>query len=558
VSNKPLDQVQAVNEAVPARLPDITISGRQLREQTDAALRALEAANTPPSIFIRAGELVRLIADETGKPVISVFNDAALRSRLTRVANFFKATNGGPSPVAPPAVVVKDILALGKWDFPPLSNVVEVPVLASDGKIIDRPGYDAESHLYYWPAESLKVPPIPTEPTPTDIAAAVAVIDDAIGEFPYDGPGSKANAIAALLTPVVRPAIKGPVPLALLDAPQQGTGKSLLASVIGLVATGRATAMLAAPDTDEEWRKRITAILHSGASVITIDNVDGQLRAASLANALTAEVWKDRILGRSEAIELPQLATWLATGNNIRLGGDLQRRCYQIRLDAQSAKPWIGREFKHPDLKAWVGENLGEIIAALLTLARAWFSAGQPAPSSAVLGSYESWSTVIGGILECAGVTGFLSNLPNVYEKADEETAEWAEFLEALRERNGETAFTAAEVVAVLEDDNDLVATLPEDLSADWSKKNSGVSFVRRLGKAFSAREGRRHGEMEARIERAGEARNAVKWRVLITIPARLLQFQPAEPGPVAESTAEEMYELAEMVNRRGRAFIAA
>jgi hypothetical protein len=429
-----LEQVRAVNEAVPARLPDITISGRQLREQTEAALAALEGANTPPSIFIRAGELVRLIADETGMPVITPFNEAALRGRLTRVANFFKATNGGPSPVAPPAMVVKDILALGKWDFPALSNVVEAPVLGSDGKIIDRPGYDPASRLYYWPAATLKVPPIPVEPTPTEIAAAVAVIEDAIGEFPYDGPGSKANAIGALLTPIVRPAIKGPVQLALLDAPQQGTGKSLLASVIGLVATGRATAMLAAPDTDEEWRKRITATLHSGASVITIDNLEGQLRAPSLANALTADVWKDRILGRSESIELPQLATWLATGNNIRLGGDLQRRCYQIRLDAQSGKPWMGRKFKHPDLKAWVGENRGEIIAALLTLARAWFFAGRPAPSIAVPGGYESWATVVGGILEHAGVTGFLSNLQNVYEKSDEETAEWAEFLGGFEE----------------------------------------------------------------------------------------------------------------------------
>jgi hypothetical protein len=354
MSNLPVNQgpVPALNGAVPARLPDITISGRQLREQTDAALKALQDANTPPSIFVRAGEVVRVIGDEAGKPVISVLNEAALRSRLTRVANFFKLTLAGRSPIAPPVVVVKDILALGKWEFPALSNVVEVPVLTKDGRIIDQPGYDRDSRLYYWPAESLKVLSIPTEPTPADVTAAVTVIEDAIGEFPYDGPASKANAIAALLTPIVRPAINGPVPLALLDAPQQGTGKSLLASVIGLVATGRATAMLAAPDTDEEWRKRITATLHSGASVITIDNVEGQLRAPSLANALTADVWKDRILGRSESIELPQLATWLATGNNIRLGGDLQRRCYQIRLDAQSGTPWMGRKFKHPDLKA--------------------------------------------------------------------------------------------------------------------------------------------------------------------------------------------------------------
>ena len=204
----------------------------------------------------------------------------------------------------------------------------------------------------------------------------------------------------------------------------------------------------------------------------------------------------------------------------------------------------MGRKFRHPDFPGWVSENRGKIIAALLTLARAWFAVGQPAPSSKILGSYESWSTVIGGILEHAGVTGFLSNLTNIYEKSDEESAEWAEFLEALVGRNGGTSFTTAELVMDLEGDSELVASLPEDLSAEWGKQNhSGGSFARRLGKAFSAREGRRHGEAEARIERAGESRNAVKWRVVRNLPARMLQIQPAEPGPVAESDAEDWEE---------------
>jgi hypothetical protein len=208
-------------------------------------------------------------------------------------------------------------------------------------------------------------------PESSEIHGSLALIEEAIGQFPYDSDASRANALGALLTPILRPAISGPVPLALLDAPQQGTGKSLLASIIALTATGKPTAMMAAPDNDEEWRKRITATLYSGANVITIDNIEGRIASASLANALTAQVWKDRILGRSESIELPQQATWLATGNNIRLGGDMQRRCYWIRLDAHSATPWLGREFKHPDLKQWVLENRGLIIAALLTLGRA-------------------------------------------------------------------------------------------------------------------------------------------------------------------------------------------
>jgi hypothetical protein len=475
-----------------------------------------------------------LVADETGKPMVVAFSEAALRGRLSRVGNFFKRSGQGRSPVLPPAAVAKDILALGTWGFPGLAGVVEVPVLRPDGTILDKKGYDPRTRLVFWPGADLTVPPIPESPTTADVQAAVAVIDDIIGDFPFDSPASKANAVGALLTPIVRPAIRGPVPLALLDAPQQGSGKSLLSSVIALTATGRPNAMIAAPDSDDEWRKSITAILRSGATVITLDNIEGQLKAPSLANALTAEVWKSRILGRSEDIELPQLATWLATGNNIRLGGDLQRRCYQIRLDAQSGTPWMGRQFKHTDLKGWVGDNRGAIIAALLTLARAWFAAGRPKGAGPVLGSYEAWSSIVGGILENAGVAGFLGNLGSLYQFSDEEGTEWEEFLAELAGVFGPNPFTTAEVAGELGSLSALQASLPDDLSQDWNRRNDGVSFVRRLGKAFSGREGRRHGDSEFRVERAGKEHRAQKWRVVRTLPA-VLEFPEAEADPDAE-----------------------
>jgi hypothetical protein len=411
-----------LNEIIPSARPEIITTGNQLRQTTEAVLQAMYAANTPPSVFVRSGELVCLLEDENGQPKVKALKDASLRGRMARVADYYRLGRGDSLiAIPPPAPVVSDIAALGEWAFPGLAGLTEVPVLRQDGSILIEAGYDPVSRLFYHPAQGLELPTIPIQPTTSDIQEAKEVIDEAIGEFPYDSDASKANAIGTLLTPIVRPAIKGPVPIALLDAPQQGTGKSLLASVIAITATGRPSAMMAAPDNDEEWRKRITATLYSGANVITIDNIEGQLKAPSLANALTAEVWKDRILGRIESIELPQLATWMATGNNIRLGGDLQRRAYWIRLDAHSGKPWLGRTFKHPDLKAWVTENRGRIIGALLTLTRAWFAAGQPPAKNPTIGGYESWCRTIGGILEHAGVPGFLDNLEGLYNGADEE-----------------------------------------------------------------------------------------------------------------------------------------
>ncbi len=57
-----------------------------------------------------------------------------------------------------------------------------------------------------------------------------------------------------------------------------------------------------------------------------IDNVSGSLGSPTLDRALTAETWRDRLLGGNEQVSVPLEVTWLATGNNLRLTGDTPRR----------------------------------------------------------------------------------------------------------------------------------------------------------------------------------------------------------------------------------------
>jgi hypothetical protein len=96
-------------------------------------------------------------------------------------------------------------------------------------------------------------------------------------------------------------------------------------------------------------RKKITARLIAGDSLLIIDNLEGLLSSPSLATLLTTGSWNDRILGQTKTVSMDVCATWIVTGNNIRLGGDMPRRCYQIRMDAQRAQPWERAGFKHPD-----------------------------------------------------------------------------------------------------------------------------------------------------------------------------------------------------------------
>src|SRR5439155_1740787 len=244
------------------------------------------------------------------------------------------------TPCAPPTEVVQDILAAGAWPFPPLGAVAEVPVLRPAGSVFARPGYDLATRLVYRPPAGLLVPDIPDDPTDAERADALEALLDVIRDFPFVDAASRANTLALLLTPLLRPAIEGEVPLALIDKPKRGTGASLVAQVITGIALGTDTDLTTAPTDDEEWRKKILAALMAGATIMFFDNVEHPLTSPSLAAALTSPDFTDRILQRSEIAKVPQRATWIATGNNIRVGGDLVRRCYWIRLDAGVARPW--------------------------------------------------------------------------------------------------------------------------------------------------------------------------------------------------------------------------
>jgi hypothetical protein len=494
--------------------PKIVVNNRQLPDVTAEAIEALAARNDPPEIFVRAGRLVRIREDENGTPEIQPMDDPHIKGRLARVADYVRTTEKGETKVIPPDWLVKDVGQLPYWPFPSLEAVVEAPIMRPDGTIFDVPGYDPQTRLYYRPGEGFDVAPISAAPTTADTKAAIRLLDEAVGEFPYEDEASAANTLALMLTPLVRQAVAGPVPLALIDKPQAGTGGSLLAETIAIIGSGRTAEMLGAPREEEEWRKQITAKLAAGATMITVDNVEGALYAPSLARALTARTWTDRVLGRSETVTVSQRATWIATGNNIQLRGDLPRRCYWIRLDARESRPWQRENFKHPDLLGWVTRNRGRLVHALLTLARAWFAAGKPKPPDLPrLGSFEAWAETVGGMVAFAGIPGFLGNLAALYDQADAGGAEWEAFLEAWwEELDASKAITVAELTKVITNNDDLRAVLPGDLAEAFDK--SGGSFSRKLGSALAKRAGTRYGEDGMHIVRAGEFRRAVRWKL--------------------------------------------
>lgn len=501
--------------AVEEALPCIMLTNRPLREQSADAMDALLAANNPPLVFTRGNIMMRVELNRDGSGRMVELGEDHLRGRLTRVANFFRSGNGGDAyHVSPPRDVVRDLLSSQGMPFPTLTGVVNSPVVRPDGSLLTASGFDATTGLFYLPPFGFSLPPIPDQPSRLDVTSAVDELADVFEDFPYEDEVSRANALGSLLTPVVRPLITGSTPLCLYDAPDAGTGKGLHVEVVSIIATGGTAAVTTAPRSEEEWRKRITSVLWGGQRLVLIDNVEGTLQSPSLAAAITAPVWQDRLLGKNRQVELPVNVTWLATGNNIRLGGDMARRCYLVRLDARVAQPWRRTGFRHADLIGCVRYRRPQLVAAVLTLVRAWDVEGRPKPSLLPLGSFQEWVSVVGGILDVAGVSGFLGNLDGMYAKADTETPAWTAFFEAWRDWFGERAVTAAAVIEAM-NGRDPRQALLRDLLPDEVAGAKPELRSRVLGTALARREERRFGQLGLRVVRAGTEHHAICWKVV-------------------------------------------
>jgi hypothetical protein len=496
------------------QLPEIRVNGVQLRDVSEACVEALLQGNTPPTLFVRGGRLVRFFCDENQHPTIETMTEAGLRGELTRCADFYH--QGKPAPLtlatkkantaplftatSPPKDVVQTLLSLPNLPFPPLVGTVECPVLRPDGSVFATPGYDPITHLYLHYAPGLQVPPIPARPTQDDARTAMKfLLTELFTDFPFVEEADKTNMLACLLTPVVRPAITtGYIPLCLLDKPAPGSGATLLADVVAHVATGKAATKDTEPEgrmSKDEWRKKITSLLLAGATIIVFDNLEQSLASSHLSAVLTTKYWGDRLLGKNQSVRVPNNATWIATGNNISLRGDIARRAYRVRVDTQMEQPWTRDSFRHPELLQWIEENRGDLLAALLTMARAWFVAGCPCVKTPVMGDFQGWTKTIGGMLAFAGAPDFLENLDELYNSVDEEAPEWRAFLVAWYGEFGDRGVTSrylSDYLILAANLNPVKQSIPEEI--EWDENRLPRS-QKKLGWALKKKSGRVYGQ---------------------------------------------------------------
>ena len=412
-------------------MPDIYAGVDDLAYQEDQILEALDDANAASGadrIYNRSDQRVAIQETVSG-PVVRPFSVASFRSRLHRMANFWRYLGDTRILCPAPAPAIAGLFDQGPINEPPLFGVVPHPVLTPDGsRLVDAPGYDEGTGLFLDLCDL----------TPMAAADAVAELDWLFVDFPLETAHDRAGLYAMLLTPIIRPAV-ATAPMMLVTKPQPREGASLLTTLIGLILTGGSYQSIAVSnnvkDLDENLRKALASAIvdPSGRVIWRYDNMPATFDSPTLAELLTDPAWSTRLLGGNQIATLPQTGvTVYGTVNSVDISHELGLRCYETRINSGNPRPWERKEFTFPEIKCHVISNRRWYLSASVALVRHYLEQGRPgAEYPAGLGGFEDWRSMMAGILASAGIDGFMTQMQRLQERAMPETSNEQAFIQA-------------------------------------------------------------------------------------------------------------------------------
>lgn len=385
-------------------------------------------------LFVYGNHLVTVdsagAASVPGAKVIQELTAPHLASLLSLHIQFVRPKADHLVPMDAPAPLVKAILLGPTWPFPPLRRLVDIPTMLPDGSILSDAGYNPVAQTFYSPDPTLDVPEIPDTPTPQEAQQALALLQDLVGDCLFAGDCDRAAALTAIATPVVRSAIDGCVPAFVVQAAVSRIGKSELVQFVSLVATGH-PAKVQPPRSDTEMEKRITGHVKVGDKLVAFDNGAAPLGGPAIEAAVTSRIWVGRVLGSNQLFSGPMEMTLFFTGNNVTYHIDMLGRVVVIRLETELEN--LGdRPLRRPDAQAWALENRGRLIAAVLTICRAYMVAGSPDMGLPALAGFGQWNRVVRSAFVWAGEADPLAGLSQLKAESDPETEAFGAALDML------------------------------------------------------------------------------------------------------------------------------
>lgn len=438
-----LDSHRVVAEKPARERPECDISGSDLETRTQSLFQGIaqvDGIGDAPTLF-RTDSGAAQIAIMRGNIRLAA-DIPTIRQWLTsRLKLTTRTREGNTVPITPGDTLLENLLVYHPSPLPLLRRVVNRPVFTAQGELILEEGYHRESGILYRPPDDLRgVAPRGT------VESALALIEDLFCDFNFERPSDKAHLFALLLQPMFRETIDGPTPLYRFEAPQPGTGKTLLFETCAKLLFESGFPFITAPGSDEEWSKALLGHLMNAPEALLLDNCH-DLRSQHLAAALTAwPYWTGRVLYKQGSFHVPVRNLWAATINNPEFSEEIYRRTVRIRIvPGDTERPETREGFRHDPILEYVVDSRRELTEALLTLALTAQARMRPFTGRR-LGSYEAWARTMGGVLEALGIEHFLEREEDDMAEDRQEVA-WREFVTVWSRELGSSEFRVRDLL---------------------------------------------------------------------------------------------------------------
>jgi len=281
------------------------------------------------------------------------------------------------------------------------------------------------------------------------------VLDDILVDFPFQDDADQQNFISLLLTPMIRPAVLGNVPMFLIKSSLPRTGKTKLAEqVTGGIYLGEETPAMQWSSNEDERDKRILSILKQGDTILHVDNVAAYMDSPALASLVTSKFYQGRVLGQSQMMRLENSLTVVATANNPRATGEIVKRVVPITLQPEDDAPELRDNFKHRHLFEHILKRRPKVWSVMMGLVEEWKQAGRPS-TKMKMGGFEGWISAMSGIMHLANADKWMSNWRAWVRETDPEGEDLKVFCSLWWADAGNAALTAKDLFRIAED-NDL------------------------------------------------------------------------------------------------------
>ena len=377
----------------PENRPTVLIDGENMGDVCRETAKALARTGR---VFVRGGRVVEVAKNgETGTWTRALDADGVtdIVKDLVVYRQRGKGKNAGYESVPIPERHCRVMLrGNGEGHIPELRAVMTHPIMRPDGTIHQTPGYDSVTRCYFEPAGEV-FPRIAERPSAEDVAGAVDALRGLYADFPFSSPDDLAVALVGAATGLVRHLCPN-APYVFVSSNVRGAGKTKIALLAGIIIEGAHPCVTPAGDLDEqELRKFVTMTLLDGSRTAILDNLSSSFGSSALdALATSGEGgWKDRTLGKSEGTKVPNLTTWFATGVNLTVQADSTRRAVLCHLLSPLEEPESRTDIQITDIEAHAIRHRPVLVAALLTILRAYHASGERVALRPT-GSFSEWS----------------------------------------------------------------------------------------------------------------------------------------------------------------------